>query len=531
MIGVPERSVQRNDKVLRNMVGLVSGRVYYNIDNWYRVLRLVPFFDRNKEDVEKMIGVENPVDFIEGIHPSVRDRLAQIPRLAPVAVGLGWRMLNRTSMVENFQSEVGAAIADIRRRQSSAEDLVELVALADDGLALFERWAVQILNDLYLSNQTGRARRILEESGVPAAEEMIAGLLASEEAVESLQPTLILMRLAASIRGDKICRDALFGSDPRSAYEALCAVSPRATVALRRFVELYGDRCIGEQKLETISFRQDPSFIVSILRNYVDDDTLDPEAFERSQRERQARVERTVLDGFTGSRRRKLEKAVRKARLAMRDRERMRLNRTRIVGVGRSIYLRVGELLFAAGQLDDPRQVFHLTMDEIKAFAEGRSTTSDLAAVARARIEEFARYEEADPPNQFETLGPPTMSTERAAAPAGNDGRILRGTGCWPQTVEGAVQVVLDPADNLDVRGKILTTVRTDPGWGPLFPSVKGLLIERGSTLSHSAVLSRELGIPAVVGIPGLMSIIRDGERVRLDGGSGIVERLDEPED
>lgn len=68
--------------------------------------------------------------------------------------------------------------------------------------------------------------------------------------------------------------------------------------------------------------------------------------------------------------------------------------------------------------------------------------------------------------------------------------------------------------------------MRTDPGWAPLFPTASGLIVERGSTLSHSAVVARELGIPTVVGIPGVTRILRNGERVRLDGSAGLVQRL-----
>ena len=77
------------------------------------------------------------------------------------------------------------------------------------------------------------------------------------------------------------------------------------------------------------------------------------------------------------------------------------------------------------------------------------------------------------------------------------------------------------------VNGKILVTVRTDPGWAPLFPTTSGIVVERGSTLSHSAVVARELGIPAIVGVPGLTTIVQDGENVRMDGEKGTMERLD----
>jgi pyruvate,water dikinase len=104
---------------------------------------------------------------------------------------------------------------------------------------------------------------------------------------------------------------------------------------------------------------------------------------------------------------------------------------------------------------------------------------------------------------------------------------VLRGIGCSPGVVESTLQVIASPDDDLALDGKILTALRTDPGWAPLFPSASAVLVERGSTLSHSAVLARELGIPAVVGVPNLLRIVASGERVRLDGAAGTVERLE----
>ena len=104
----------------------------------------------------------------------------------------------------------------------------------------------------------------------------------------------------------------------------------------------------------------------------------------------------------------------------------------------------------------------------------------------------------------------------------------MTGIGCYPGIVEERLKVIHSPRDNLSIDGQILVAMRTDPGWAPLFPTCTGILVERGSTLSHSAVIARELGIPAVVGVPNLLAIVTDGERVRLDGGLGRVERLDQ---
>ncbi len=95
--------------------------------------------------------------------------------------------------------------------------------------------------------------------------------------------------------------------------------------------------------------------------------------------------------------------------------------------------------------------------------------------------------------------------------------------------MESKIKLIFSPDDELDLDGQILCTIRTDPGWAPLFPTAGGILVERGSTLSHSAVVARELGIPAVVGIPGLTKALKMGDRVKMDGAAGTVERLDNP--
>ena len=214
---------------------------------------------------------------------------------------------------------------------------------------------------------------------------------------------------------------------------------------------------------------------------------------------------------------------------AVKAREALRLDRTRLFGLYRDVYLAIGARLHEAGRLDAPRDVFWLTTDEIAAYDAGRSVTKDLAALARLRASEFERFRRAEPPHRIETVGPVyhgNSLTRPEPAPEALVAEVLTGTGCYPGVVESAVAVVSSPDDDLSVNGRILVTVRTDPGWAPLFPTCTGLLVERGSTLSHSAVVARELGIPAIIGIRELTRVLGDGELVRMDGAEGTVHRL-----
>ena len=106
------------------------------------------------------------------------------------------------------------------------------------------------------------------------------------------------------------------------------------------------------------------------------------------------------------------------------------------------------------------------------------------------------------------------------------EGEERRGLGCCPGVVRGRVRVVIEPRGVALEPGEILVAERTDPGWVMLFPAAAGLLVERGSLLSHSAIVARELGLPAVVSVAGLTNWLRTGDEVEFDGGSGIIRRL-----
>jgi pyruvate,water dikinase len=100
----------------------------------------------------------------------------------------------------------------------------------------------------------------------------------------------------------------------------------------------------------------------------------------------------------------------------------------------------------------------------------------------------------------------------------------LTGTGCCAGGVRAPVCVVRDPRETPDLAGRILVAERTDPGWTLLFPLARGLLVLRGNLLSHAAIVAREVGLPCIIGIPGLLERVREGMWVEMDGTTGEVK-------
>jgi pyruvate,water dikinase len=216
------------------------------------------------------------------------------------------------------------------------------------------------------------------------------------------------------------------------------------------------------------------------------------------------------------------------ARAAIRNRENQRLARTRAFAVVRRMFRSVGATWARRGFLGEERDVFYLTLDEIREAALDEAALGGLTSLVRERKETYERYRAMPPPpERFVTCGEIDDDTPLVGeeAVAGGDG-ALEGLGACPGVVEGEAVVLHEPDTTVKIDGEILVAPLTDPGWVLLFPSISGLVVERGSMLSHSAIVAREMGIPAVVGVKGATAAIATGDRLRIDGGRGTVELL-----
>jgi rifampicin phosphotransferase len=158
--------------------------------------------------------------------------------------------------------------------------------------------------------------------------------------------------------------------------------------------------------------------------------------------------------------------------------------------------------------------VFYLSENELENILD----LPDPKKIIKERQTEFSRYKLVEVPSRVTVPSPP-LEQESPQEESG----VLRGQGCYPGKISGEVVVIMDPGDDLDVNGKIICALRTDPGWAALFPTCKAVLIEKGSSLSHSVILLRELGIPSIINIPGLTKKMKNGDHISIDGETGEI--------
>ena len=547
VMGIPPRVVEENAATFENMLGYLRGRVYYNLRNWYRVVRLFPGYERNRAFMESMMGVRESARFEDEATPAgaTAVTVAPPPRSGSAllaAARMGLRFLRIDGIVGGFERHFAS-----RYRVYAAIDFERLAPHQLEALyremerELLQQWKAPIVNDFFVMVLYGTLKKLCVAWCGDEAGTLQNDLICGEGGIASTEPAKRMLALARAARTVPEL-EALFRERPAAELAASLPEDPRFrpfAAEVASYLGEFGFRCMDELKLEEPPLRDRPAFLYQMVANYLAGDpaALDASQHERREHDVRARAEERAARelrerapfGAATWRRWVFRRVLAGARRGVRNRENLRFARTKVYGLLRDLLRAVGGHLAEAGAIRERQDVFLLTLDEVWDYGKGTAVTTRLAELVELRRSEMESHRAAPAPDdRFETFGlVPHRNLFRArrtaAAAAGAADGVLRGVGCSPGVVEGPVKVLRSPAEaRLD--GEILVAERTDPGWVPLFPSASGLLVERGSILSHSAIVAREMGLPTIVGLVGLTARVATGDRVRMDGAAGTVE-------
>src|SRR5438270_6171019 len=296
--------------------------------------------------------------------------------------------------------------------------------------------------------------------------------------------------------------------------------------AIRGCRDMYGMRCVGEIDITRPRWSERPTTLLPVILGNIKN--FEPGAgeqrFEQGRREAWAKEQellerlRDLPDGEP-----KAEEAKRmidRVRTFIGYREYPTFGMVSRYFVYKQALLEEAERLVQAHVLRDKEDIFHLRFQELHDVV--RTTQVDDQLI-RERKEAFRSYQALTPPRVFTSDGEGIAGAyRRGDLPAG----ALAGLPVSAGTIEGRARVILDMADADVEPGDILVTAYTDPSWTPLFVAIAGLVTEVGGLMTHGAVIAREYGVPAVVGVEHATRLIRDGQQIRVHGTGGYVEIL-----
>ncbi len=341
---------------------------------------------------------------------------------------------------------------------------------------------------------------------------------------------LELWHLAVTIGANAASREVFQAHGPKelAARYAAGTLPAVAQTGLRGFLDRYGHRAVAEIDLGMPRWSEKPDHILGMISNYlhVEDPEQAPDRqFARAEEHAEARIRSLVEKARARSRLRGrlVELCLRRTRQLAGLRELPKFYIVLALAEMHRQLNAIGIELARSGAIAAADDVYFLEFDEVRVGLRGADLKGIVADRRRVYDVELRRRRI---PRLLLSDGTVVEAAVMAKAPASG---ALAGTPASAGTATGTVRVILDPVGAHLEPGEILVAPSTDPGWTPLFLTAGALVMEMGGVISHGAVVAREYGIPAVVGVPDATTRLRTGQRVTVDGSAGTVRQVDAP--
>jgi pyruvate,water dikinase len=479
-----------------HLSGNICGRYYANVSVSMSMLTAL---GKSEE-----AAMEQMRDLLGGVPDNLDVPLVPLPRTTmlkalPRMIRLGLREKRGAKRVPDFLRTNPGRCRALRRRIQQATNKEELISIWREEIEPTLVDGIWILGGATQPLEaTVKLKKELEELvGEADANALFSGLSSNDDMLASLGPVVGVAKVAQ-------------GKMTRTEY-----------------LERYGHRGPHEAELSMPRPGEDDGWLVKQLAEYAENPVDVDALLEKRESEFQAAWQR--LERQHPQKASKLRPKIEKVGPAARFREAARDELTRFLWVEREWALRAGEL---TGLGDD---VFLLTIDEVTNLLSG---TDGATAYIPSRKQTYARYRElpAYPMvirgsfDAFQWAHDPNRRSDfydATASATPSDSTILKGFAGAAGLVEGRVRVLDGPEQGDQLQpGEILVAVTTNVGWTPLFPRAAAVITDVGAPLSHAAIVARELGIPAVVGCGSATTRLHTGDKVRVDGGQGLVEIL-----
>jgi rifampicin phosphotransferase len=528
VLKIPSAQQQEMQEWLPYLLGYINGRVYYNLLNWYRLVRLAPFYQIGRRSLEISLGVEESLEesLAETLRPysfsSRREELLATVRTRSTFFRKFVFVEHTVKGFLDYFSRTHREFDGVDYDQLPADQVFRRYQILER--TLVAKWGAVAILDAVIGISFG-ALQLLTQRWLPDAPPWFGWAVASPgEDIESAEPARRIVELARKVLADPKLEQLIRHTAADQVYDALEAEGFREFLEqVDSYIAAYGYRSVDELKLEVPDLREDPSGFFILLRNALAEGTV--------QRNSHDDADEFLDMHLKWFRRFVYERVRRKVRRCLAARENLRFCRTRAFGTAKKMIRAIGTDFARMGATDHPSDIYYLYLDEIRGCFEATIPVADLRELVASRRAREEANAQLTAPSRFSTMGAvywlgnldrSGWRRRDAARPDQECSRrrLLTGVAAAPGTAAGMAKVVDTP---VEVDGDILVTYRTDPGWVASLPSASALLIERGSPLTHVAIVARELRVPTVVQIRNLTQEIQTGMRLEVDGGSGQV--------
>lgn len=515
-IGFKDEDWSHLNNHISQLVGYWGGQIYYNLNNWYSVYTLLPYGgEKALASFNEMVGI-NSDSVIKVPERSTFKKLQILSKILPKFLSFHF---NAESHHARYKTQFKALYTKFQKETEDAKSAFELLHVIDrldnEYLAIIK---VPLFNDFFSSILNATCRKLAKEMIPENGEQLYNDLLSNREDLESSRAIYSLIELSEEVQkapGLQAYLEKSLNRDDR--YKVFFD-------KLQEHFDRFGDRAQWEMKLESPTARENPETTVRLILDYAKA-KMSRDEQRQKEREKSEKARRE----FSKARFKKPFAAFifwmlfSKCTEALSFREDSRFDRVRFKGVSRKLVLKLGHALVEKNWLNDAEDLFYLTYDEVMSLTHdsyGPGYWKELVELRKRHLKEFKSLRL---PDRILTNDLTSVKKFAKNADAANQ-NSLKGIPCSGGLIETECEIVTDLNNAPSLTGKILVAERTDPSWGYFFVGVKGIIIEKGSMLSHAAIISRELGIPCIINVKNATHILKSGMKVKMNGDTGEID-------
>jgi len=540
-IGVAEPANYDKREAMSKILGYIDGRIYHSITNMTDIATLHPLFGGMKKEWERL-GAELHSFYVK---QADEDSGFSFKKLGQGIARTWGKAKTLTIILHNLftlESRYGqfmhwweGLMADRRGKNFAGQHPLSLAADYHRVWGeVSNYWGLTLVNWQLMIAFQSLVEKLTKQWGVDEDGSLISDLLCGDTQLKGVEIVLSAVRLADHVRATPNLAKVFAehsAEDLWRLHEQGQLPNDFSTKVATHMLR-YGDRGLQELKLEQPNLRDTPWELLRMVQGYARKD-FTAQTLNDTELANRARGEALLAERLKGKplKRAIVRWAVGVLRKVLHYREEGRYSRSELFGYSKNIFRAMGGYLASRQIIEAADDVFYLHVDELFGYFDGSGVTRNLAGLVAIRKAELAQFETQTPVKEF-TSGDVlsgNVPQERKHAPGSFDGKHFQGIGSSAGKVRGIARVVHNPALGGDLGDDAILIAReTDPGWLFLMLAARGIVVERGSMLSHTAITGRKFGIPTVVAVPQATQLIRDGQPIEIDGATGLVTLLDE---
>jgi len=483
--GASKKKIKNNIHIFNNLVQDFYGRIYYNMNNWYLMMSFIPGYSRNKENLEDMITSNIREHIACAVKPSVRLKLGY-----PLIVI--FKMMFFSFSIHKFKRKVHKYLRHFRSLDIHSFSLEKCIEKYNKlNSELLEKWHITVENDFIMMSYLGILKKKIKDTELQS-------MLNYDN--KSAQQILALKDLSKTIYSVPELKEYGININT-SGFDQALHKYPDIQAKLESYFMEYGGRFANELKLESSDIEEDKTILLQILNLYSE---FEPVKIERKSLKPKSFILKHVLKKF---------------KKYASQREELRLLRSNSFSVVRKLFLQFAKIYHEQDKIENIDDIFYLFEEEIIKHED-----QDFKPIVAKRKSEYLKYKTLNPLPYFSLSlnEKPPLKTESY-----NKNSLIKGRPCSSGIVEGNIRVFKEYYLPEKIDFDILVSKNTDPGWVTLIALSKGLIIEHGGILSHAAIVSRELGIPTIIGVENATEILKDLQTVKLNGSTGQIQILE----